>query len=66
MSVITAGNPMVGTPINLVLGLIRLGLIKDRNLAITVRRPLNWLKKELERKVELPGIEPRAFGLPCQ
>ena len=28
MSVITAGSPMVGTPINLVRGLIRLGLIK--------------------------------------
>ena len=44
MSVITAGSPMVGTPINLVRGLNRLGLIKDLNLAITVRRPLEWLK----------------------
>ena len=32
LSGITAGSPMVGTPINLVRGLIRLGLIKDLNL----------------------------------
>ena len=32
MRVITAGSPMVGTPINLVQGLIRLGLFKDLNL----------------------------------
>ena len=44
MSIITAGSPMVGTPINLVRGLIKLGLIKDLNLPITVRRPLEWLK----------------------
>ena len=41
---------MVGTPINLVRGLIRLGLIKDLNLAITVRRPLEWLKKGLKER----------------
>ena len=46
MSIITAGSPMVGTPINLVRGLIKLGQIKDLNLAITVRRPLEWLVKE--------------------
>ena len=50
MSVITAGSPMVGTPINLVRGLIRLGLIKDLNLAITVRRTLEWLKKGLKER----------------
>ena len=66
MSVVTAGSPLVGTPINLVRGLIRLGLIKDLKLATTVHRPLEWLKKGLERKVELLGIEPRTFGLPCQ
>ena len=41
---------MVRTPINLVRGLIRLGLIKDLNLAITVRRPLEWLKKGLKER----------------
>ena len=66
MNVVTAGSPLVGTPINLVRGLIRLGLIKDLKLAITVHRSLEWLKKGLERKVELLGIEPRTFGLPCQ
>ena len=50
MSVITAGSPMVGTPINLVRGLIILGLSKDLNLAITVRRPLEWLKKDLKER----------------
>ena len=29
MSIITAGSPMVGTTINLVQGLIRLGVTKD-------------------------------------
>ena len=50
LSVITAGSPMVGTPINLVQGLIKLGLIKDLNLAITVRRPLEWLEKGLKER----------------
>ena len=50
LSVITAGSPLIGTPINLVRGLIRLGLIKDFNLAITVRRPLEWLKKGLKER----------------
>ena len=36
LSVITAGSPMVGTPINLVRGLIRQGLIKDLNLPVYV------------------------------
>ena len=34
MSVITAGSRMVGTPINLVRGLIRLGPIKDLNRCV--------------------------------
>ena len=59
MSIITAGSPMVETLIDLDQGLIRLGLIKDLNLATTVRRPLQWL----ERKVYLPGIEPRVSVL---
>ena len=50
---------MVETLIDLDQGLIRLGLIEDLNLATTVRRPLQWL----ERKVQLPGIEPRASVL---
>ena len=50
LSVITAGSPMVGTPINLVQGLIILGLIKDLNLAITIRRPLEWLKRGLKER----------------
>ena len=40
LSVITAGSPIFGTPINLVQGLFRLSLIKDLDLAITVCRPL--------------------------
>ena len=43
MSVLTTGSPMVGTPISLVQGLIRLGLMKDLNLAIAVHRPLKLL-----------------------
>ena len=66
MSVITAWSPLIGTPINLVRGLIRLGPIKDLNLDITVCRPFGMAEKGLERKVELPGIEPRASGLPCK
>ena len=42
MSVITAGSPMVRTQINLVQELIRLGPIKDSNLANMVRGPLKW------------------------
>ena len=47
---------MVETLIDLDQGLIRLGLFEDLNLATAVRRPLQWLR----RKVQLPGIEPRA------
>ena len=60
---------MVGTPINLVRGLIRLGLIKDLNLAITVRRPLEWLKKDLKERWSCRESNPgplayRASALP--
>ena len=69
MNVITAGSPMVETPINLVRGLIRLGLIKDLNLAITVRRPLEWLKKGLKERWSCRESNPgplayRASALP--
>ena len=47
---ITAGSPMVGTPIILVQRKISLGLIKDLcNHAITVQRPLKWQKSRKER-----------------
>ena len=36
-----------GLQINLVQGLIRLGLIEELNLAITVHRPLEWLRPSL-------------------
>ena len=60
---------MVGTPINLVRGLIKLGLIKDLNLAITVRRPLEWLKKGLKERWSCRELNPgplayRASALP--
>ena len=47
MSVITAGSLdlMVGTPINSVEGLVRLGPIRDLNLVSTVHRALKWLEK---------------------
>ena len=45
--------------------LILLKIDHDLDHAITVHiRSLKWQKKQ-ERKVELPGVEPRAFGLPC-
>ena len=53
---------MVGTPINLVGGLIRLGLIKDLNLAITVCRPLKWLKKGLKERVSCRELNPRPLA----
>ena len=62
LSVITAGSPMVRAPINLVQRPISPGLIKD--LWIKPLRPKTSKKaKGHERKVELPGIEPRAIGL---
>ena len=58
---ITAGSQMVENPIILIQRPIRLGLIKDQDCPKTFE-----MAKEQERKVELPGIKPRAFGLPCQ
>ena len=55
---------MVGTPINQVRRLINQGLIKD--LSSPLLSVDFEMMKEQERKVELPGIEPRAFGFPCQ
>ena len=68
MSGITAGSPMVGTPIILVRRPINPGLIID--LWIMPLRPkTSEMAKEQERKVEPPGIEPgplayRAIALP--
>ena len=64
LSGITAGSPMSGTPIILVRRPINPGLIKD--LWIMPLRPkTSEMAKEQERKVESPGIEPRAIGIPC-
>ena len=65
LSEITAKSPMVGTPIILVQRPISPGLIKD--LWIMPLRPkTSEMAKEQERKVELPGIEPRVIGLTRQ
>ena len=65
LSEITAGSPMVWTPINLVQRPITPGLIKD--LWIKPLRPkTSEMAKGHERKVELPGIEPRAIGFTHQ
>ena len=62
LSEITAGSLMVGTPINLIQRPISPGLIKD--LWIKPLRPkTSEMAKGHERKVEPPGIEPRAIGL---
>ena len=59
LSEITAGSPMVGTPIILVQRPIK-------DLCIMPLRPkTSEMVKEQERKVEPPGIEPRATGIPC-
>ena len=61
---VTAGSRMVGTPIILVQRPINPGPIKD--LWIMALHPkTSEMTKEQERKVELPGIEPRATGIPC-
>ena len=53
---------MAGTPFNLVQRQISPGLVKD--LWINPLRPkTSEMAKGHERKVELPGIEPRAIGL---
>ena len=63
LSGITAGSPMVGTPIILVQRPINPGLIID--LWIMPLRPkTSEIAKEQERKVEPPGIKPRASGIP--
>ena len=64
VSGITAGSPMLGTPIILVQRPINPDLIKD--LWIMPLSPkTSEMAKEQERKVEPPGIEPRATGIPC-
>ena len=65
MSVITAGSPMVGTPINLFRGLIRLGLIKDLNLAITGMAELRSLIRPslISPRNKLIGVP--TIGLPA-
>ena len=59
LSAITAGSPMVRTPINLVQRPISSGLIKDLWI-----KPLcpktSEVAKVHERKAELPGIGPLA------
>ena len=64
---ITAGSPMVGTPIVLVQRPISPGLIKDLyNKIMPLRPKTSEMAKEQERKEELPGIKRRGIGLPCQ
>ena len=53
---ITAGNPMVGTPIILVQRPISPGVIKDLWI-MPLRLKTSEMAKEQERKVKLPGIE---------
>ena len=54
---VTAGSPMVGTPIILVRRPISLGLIKDLcNQAIIVRRLLKWWKSRIERLHDCIGL----------
>ena len=65
LSEITAGSPMVGTPVNLVRRPISPGLIKDLWIK-PLRSKTFEMAKEQERKMELPGIEPRAIGLTYQ
>ena len=54
---------MVGTPINLTQRLISYCLIKESLVVLHLKT--SEMAKEQERKVELPGVERRAFGLPC-
>ena len=42
--------------------LLKIDLDLDRTITVH-KRPLKWRKKH--KNVELPGVEPRAFGLPC-
>ena len=59
---ITAGSPMVRTPINLVQRPISPCLIKDLWIN-PLRSKTSEMVKGHERKVELPGIKPMAIGL---
>ncbi len=59
---ITAGSPMVMTPIHLVQRPISPGLINDLWVK-PLRLKTSEMAKGHERKVELPRIEPRAIGL---
>ncbi len=62
LSGITAGSPMVGTPIILVRRPINPSLIIDLWI-VPLCLKTSEMAKEQERKVELPGIEPRASQL---
>ena len=64
LSGITAGSPMVETPIILVQRPINPGLIKDLSI-MPLCPKTSEMAKEQERKVEPPGIEPRATGILC-
>ena len=55
---------MVGAPIILVRRPINPGLIIDLWI-LPLCPKTSEMAKEQERKVEPPGIEPRAFGIPC-
>ena len=48
----------MGLQLILVQALIRLGLIKDFNLTITVRRPLKWLVKGLKERWSWQELNP--------
>ena len=61
---ITAGSPMVGTPIILVQRPINPGLIIDLRI-MPLRPKTSEMAKEQERKVEPPGIEHKATGMLC-
>ena len=64
LSGITAGSPMVGTAIILVRRPINPGLIIDLWIMPLCPKTSEMANKQ-ERKVEPPGIKPRASGIPC-
>ena len=64
LSGITAGSPMGGTPIIMVRRPMNPGLIIDLWI-MPLRLKTSEMAKEQERKVEPPGIEPRASGILC-
>ena len=63
LSRITAGSPMVGTPIILVWRPINPGLIKDLWI-VQLRPKTSDMAKEQERKVEPGPLAYRAIALP--